>query len=126
MEWGVGWVGSNGRRISAFLFDNLDVNDGNEKGLAKMCFSFPLAIPPPRREPKPPASLPAAVSRAAAASSSSSSARRRRAPPPRSNWPTIPQLYVNGEFIGGCDIMVELNASGELKKLLADAGAVPK
>ncbi|MCC6916128.1 Grx4 family monothiol glutaredoxin [Nitrosomonas sp.] len=35
-----------------------------------------------------------------------------------SNWPTIPQLYVNGEFIGGSDIMSEMFQSGELKKLL--------
>jgi monothiol glutaredoxin len=35
-----------------------------------------------------------------------------------SNWPTVPQLYVRGEFIGGCDIMTELYESGELKKLL--------
>lgn len=35
-----------------------------------------------------------------------------------SNWPTIPQLYVNGEFIGGADIMGEMHDSGELKKLL--------
>lgn len=35
-----------------------------------------------------------------------------------SNWPTIPQLYVNGQFIGGCDIVVELYQSGELKELL--------
>jgi monothiol glutaredoxin len=35
-----------------------------------------------------------------------------------SNWPTIPQLYVNGEFIGGADIMVEMHESGELKKVL--------
>ena len=34
------------------------------------------------------------------------------------NWPTIPQLYVNGEFIGGSDIMTEMYESGELKKLL--------
>lgn len=34
------------------------------------------------------------------------------------NWPTIPQLYVNGEFIGGCDIVTEMNSSGELKKIL--------
>jgi monothiol glutaredoxin len=34
------------------------------------------------------------------------------------NWPTIPQLYVNGEFVGGSDIMIELYQSGELKKLL--------
>ncbi len=34
-----------------------------------------------------------------------------------SNWPTIPQLYVNGEFIGGCDIMTEMFESGELQKL---------
>ena len=34
------------------------------------------------------------------------------------DWPTIPQLYVNGEFIGGCDIMTELHESGELKKIL--------
>jgi monothiol glutaredoxin len=37
------------------------------------------------------------------------------------NWPTIPQLYVNGEFVGGCDIMREMYQSGELQKLLADA-----
>jgi monothiol glutaredoxin len=36
------------------------------------------------------------------------------------NWPTIPQLYVNGEFVGGCDIMREMYQSGELQKLLAD------
>jgi monothiol glutaredoxin len=36
-----------------------------------------------------------------------------------SNWPTIPQLYVNGEFVGGSDIMREMYESGELKKLLA-------
>lgn len=38
-----------------------------------------------------------------------------------SNWPTYPQLYVNGELIGGCDIVVEMYHSGELKKLLDDA-----
>lgn len=37
------------------------------------------------------------------------------------NWPTIPQLYVNGEFVGGCDIMRELYQSGELQKLLSGA-----
>jgi len=36
-----------------------------------------------------------------------------------SNWPTIPQLYINGEFIGGSDIMMEMYESGELKKALA-------
>lgn len=36
-----------------------------------------------------------------------------------SEWPTIPQLYINGEFIGGCDITTELFHSGELEKLLA-------
>jgi monothiol glutaredoxin len=35
-----------------------------------------------------------------------------------SNWPTIPQLYINGEFIGGCDIMTEMYESGELQKLV--------
>ena len=37
-----------------------------------------------------------------------------------SSWPTIPQLYVKGEFVGGSDIMREMYQSGELKKLLAD------
>ena len=37
------------------------------------------------------------------------------------NWPTIPQLYVKGEFIGGCDIMKEMYQSGELQKVLAAA-----
>ena len=40
-----------------------------------------------------------------------------------SNWPTYPQLYVNGELIGGCDIALEMYRSGELKKLLQEAGA---
>jgi len=40
-----------------------------------------------------------------------------------SSWPTIPQLYIAGEFVGGSDIMAELNESGELKKMLEDAGA---
>jgi len=35
-----------------------------------------------------------------------------------SNWPTYPQLYVNGELIGGCDIIVEMYNSGELKKVI--------
>jgi monothiol glutaredoxin len=37
------------------------------------------------------------------------------------NWPTIPQLYVKGEFVGGCDIMKEMFQSGELQKLLTAA-----
>src|ERR1700749_3320520 len=39
-----------------------------------------------------------------------------------SNWPTFPQLYVNGKLIGGCDIVVEMYHSGELQQLLAEAG----
>ena len=34
------------------------------------------------------------------------------------NWPTIPQLYIRGEFVGGCDIMKEMHQTGELKKML--------
>ncbi len=41
-----------------------------------------------------------------------------------SNWPTYPQLYVNGELLGGCDIALEMYRSGELAKLLNEAGAV--
>ena len=41
-----------------------------------------------------------------------------------SNWPTIPQLYVKGEFVGGCDIVREMFQTGELKTLLADNGLV--
>tara|TARA_B100000282_G_C31491044_1_gene380295 strand:- start:57 stop:374 length:318 start_codon:yes stop_codon:yes gene_type:complete len=37
-----------------------------------------------------------------------------------SDWPTIPQLYVNSEFIGGCDIIKEMFEKGELKKMLSD------
>jgi len=36
-----------------------------------------------------------------------------------SNWPTIPQLYVDGEFVGGCDIVREMYQSGELQEILA-------
>ena len=39
-----------------------------------------------------------------------------------SNWPTIPQLYVKGEFIGGSDIMMEMYESGELKQVLGAEG----
>ena len=38
------------------------------------------------------------------------------------NWPTIPQLYVKGEFVGGCDIIREMYESGELQQLLQDKG----
>ncbi len=40
-----------------------------------------------------------------------------------SNWPTIPQLYVNGQLVGGSDIMTEMYQKGELQKLLSDAQA---
>ena len=40
-----------------------------------------------------------------------------------SNWPTFPQLYVDGELIGGCDIVVEMYHSGELQKLLSETDA---
>jgi monothiol glutaredoxin len=39
-----------------------------------------------------------------------------------SDWPTIPQLYVKGEFIGGCDIVREMFETGELKTLLSEKG----
>ncbi len=39
-----------------------------------------------------------------------------------SNWPTIPQLYVAGEFVGGCDIITEMYQSGELKTALEEKG----
>ena len=39
-----------------------------------------------------------------------------------SDWPTIPQLYINKEFIGGCDIVKEMYENGELKKVLKDKG----
>ncbi|KAG9244015.1 glutaredoxin [Calycina marina] len=41
-----------------------------------------------------------------------------------SEWPTIPQLYVGGEFVGGCDILVAMHQSGELAKLLEERGVV--
>lgn len=41
-----------------------------------------------------------------------------------SDWPTIPQLYVNGEFIGGSDIMMEMYESGELARLFEEKGLV--
>ena len=39
-----------------------------------------------------------------------------------SNWPTIPQLYVDGEFVGGCDIITEMYQSGELEVLMKEKG----
>ena len=40
------------------------------------------------------------------------------------NWPTIPQLYIKGEFIGGCDIVREMYQTGELQQLLKDKGVI--
>ena len=40
-----------------------------------------------------------------------------------SNWPTIPQLFVKGELIGGCDIVMEMDSKGELKDILQKSGA---
>ncbi len=42
-----------------------------------------------------------------------------------SNWPTIPQLYVKGEFVGGCDIIREMYETGELKSFMAEQGVPP-
>jgi monothiol glutaredoxin len=42
------------------------------------------------------------------------------------NWPTIPQLYVKGEFVGGCDIVTEMFQSGELTMMLQEKGVAPK
>ena len=42
-----------------------------------------------------------------------------------SDWPTIPQLYVKGEFVGGADIVKEMFQSGELKGLMAEQGLLP-
>src|SRR3972149_9299808 len=39
------------------------------------------------------------------------------------NWPTVPQLYVNGEFVGGSDILAEMYQKGELQKMLAETNA---
>ena len=43
-----------------------------------------------------------------------------------SNWPTIPQLYVKGEFVGGCDIIREMFQAGELQQTLKDKGVTVK
>jgi monothiol glutaredoxin len=43
-----------------------------------------------------------------------------------SQWPTIPQLYVKGEFVGGCDIITEMFQSGELETLLSEKGVEHK
>jgi glutaredoxin len=41
-----------------------------------------------------------------------------------SEWPTIPQLYLNGEFVGGCDIVMNMHQNGELENLLDEAGVL--
>jgi monothiol glutaredoxin len=43
-----------------------------------------------------------------------------------SNWPTIPQLYVKGEFVGGCDIVREMFQAGELQQVLTEKGVPVK
>ena len=42
------------------------------------------------------------------------------------DWPTFPQLFIGGEFVGGCDIVTDLYKSGELKKMLDKVGAIAK
>ena len=42
-----------------------------------------------------------------------------------SDWPTIPQLFVKGEFVGGSDIMMEMYQAGELQQLVTDSGVTP-
>jgi len=44
--------------------------------------------------------------------------------PQYANWPTFPQLYIQGELVGGCDIVMQLNTDGELKLLLEKAAAL--
>ena len=44
--------------------------------------------------------------------------------PPRRDWPTIPQVYLGGEFAGGCDIMISMHQNGELVDELAKVGHV--
>jgi len=39
-----------------------------------------------------------------------------------SEWPTIPQVFINGEFVGGCDLMIEMHQNGELDDMLEEAG----
>lgn len=41
-----------------------------------------------------------------------------------SDWPTIPQLYVDKEFVGGCDILMSMHQNGELSKMLEDKGVL--
>ena len=48
---------------------------------------------------------------------------KREAIKVHSNWPTIPQVYIDGNFVGGCDIVQELRVTGELERLLKDAFA---
>jgi monothiol glutaredoxin len=48
----------------------------------------------------------------------------RAALPSYANWPTFPQLWVNGELVGGCDIVTEMHNSGELQTLIAEQVAV--
>ncbi|MFN3517212.1 MAG: Grx4 family monothiol glutaredoxin [Novosphingobium sp.] len=43
-----------------------------------------------------------------------------------SDWPTIPQLYIKGEFVGGSDIMMEMYEAGELQELITQAGITPR
>jgi monothiol glutaredoxin len=46
--------------------------------------------------------------------------------PQYANWPTFPQIYIDGELVGGCDITLELSQSGELKKMIDEATAKRK
>ncbi|KAI8077861.1 thioredoxin-like protein [Halteromyces radiatus] len=43
-----------------------------------------------------------------------------------SEWPTIPQVYINGEFVGGCDILLNMHQSGDLEDLLVKEGLIPE
>ena len=60
------------------------------------------------------------------ASTSSNSEELRNGIKAYSNWPTIPQLYVKGEFVGGCDIIREMFQAGELQQAFKDKGVAVK
>ena len=71
---------------------------------------------PGRADPRPPGRRPTRTSTCWRTWASATASR------PSRNWPTIPQLYVKGEFVGGCDIVREMFQEGELQQLLDDKG----
>lgn len=113
--------------VSLVLLTDTSPSSSSALPLASPAFLLPPFRPPPYSPHFPLAAslLYSPLFRPTLPISSARSPPRR---PPRlhSDWPTIPQVYLSGEFLGGCDILLSMHSSGELEELLVKEGVIPE